>query len=509
MARLAALLALLLQTGCHCSQKADRGEGGEAIVVLVETEVGSLDPRFAASSYEIKISRLVHSGLMTADTEDLGVEPLLAESVEQLDDAGREWRVTLRPGLTFHDGTPVTSRDVVATFASVLDPEVGSRYRATYAYVTHVEAEDPLAVRFRLAETNASFLPDLVLPILPARVLELSDGMLDDETMVGCGPYRLVERRKGRIVLEPHGRGGPRVVFVLVRDDNARVLRFEGGGADLAQNNVPVHLLQLFEGRQDVRVIAGPGASFTYVGVNTGAERLDDVRVREALLVAIDRESVVRHKLRGRGRLASGMLPPMHWAYREDVESHAYDPQEAMRLLDEAGYPDPPGDEPRFRLVFKTGSNRFRLALARVIASYWEAVGIEVDLRPFEFSTLRSHLNSGAFEVTCLQIPMVMEPNLYRWFFHSSSIPSGPGSGGANRWRYASPEADALIEEGVRVVATQERRRVYGELQALLARDLPVLPLWHEDNVAVVSARLSGYGLLPTAPFTPLAGVSP
>jgi peptide/nickel transport system substrate-binding protein len=348
-----------------------------------------------------------------------------------------------------------------------------------------------------------------VLPILPAHVLEKSGGKFADGAMVGCGPYRLVERRKGRIVLEPHGRAGPRVVFVLVRDDNARVLRFEGGGADLAQNNIPLHLLQLFEGRDDVRVISGPGASFTYVGVNTSSERLADVRVREALLVAIDRDGVVRHKLRGRGRAAAGMLPPMHWAYREGLESHPYDPQRAMALLDEAGHPDPPGRKPRFRLVFKTSSNRFRLAVARVIASYWEAVGIEVDLRPFEFSTLRSHLNSGAFEVTSLQIPMVMEPNLYRWFFHSSSIPSGEGSGGANRWRYASAEADALIEKGVLVVAEEERKQVYGDLQSLLARDLPVLPLWHEDNVAVVSARLSGYGLLPTAPFTPLADVSP
>ena len=132
-----------------------------------------------------------------------------------------------------------------------------------------------------------------------------------------------------------------------------------------------------------------------------------------------------------------------------------------------------------------------------------------MDAGPFEKTTLRSHLNSGAFEVTCLQIPMVMEPNLYRWFFHSSSIPAGEGSGGANRWRYASAEADALIDRGVRVLATGQRKAVYGELQEVLARDLPVLPLWHEDSVAVVSGRLHGYALLPTAPFTPLARVSP
>lgn len=509
MRPVASLVLLLALAGCHSNQKRD-GVEGPALVVLIESDVGSLDPRFAASSYEIKISRLVHSGLMTADTDDLSVEPRLADRVERVDEAGLEWRVRLGEGPRFHDGRPVTSRDVVYTFRSVLDPAVGSRYRSTYSYIASVEAEGERWVRFRLKEANASFLPDLTLPVLPAHVLEPGGGRFPEGRMVGCGPMRLLARRTGRIELEPFPPapdGAGKVVFLLVRDDNARVLRFEGGGADLAQNNVPLHLLQIFEGREDVTVLSGPGASFTYVGLNLESEVLSDERVREALLLAIDREAVVRHKLRGKGRTSTGMLPPMHWAYSPDVETYPHDPAGARRLLDEAGYPDPEGPRPRFSLVFKTSSNRFRVAVARVIAHYWESVGIEVDLRPFEFSTLRSHLDSGAFEATCLQIPMVIEPNLYRWFFHSRAIPSGEGSGGANRWRYRSPEADALIEAGVKVVEQDERRQVYGRLQALLARDLPVLPLWHEDNVAVTSPRLSGYGLLPAAPFTPIARV--
>lgn len=504
--RSALIVLVLVHAGCDSSGKTRRGE--DALVVLVETEIGDIDPRFASSSYDIKVSRLVFSGLFTADTADLSVEPLLAESISPLDDEGLAWKVTIRDGLAFHDGAPLTSRDVVYTYRSISDPEIGSRYRSTYSYIESVEQDGRLGVVFRLSEENASFLPDLTMPILPAHVLEPHAGRFEDGRVVGSGPFRLVSRDRGRLVLEEHpasGQSPRRLVFLLVRDDNARVLRLRGGGADLAQNNVPVHMLDLFEGRRDVRVVSCPGASFTYVGLNTGSPTLADRRVRQALLVAIDRQAIVEHKLHGRGRVSTGMLPPMHWAYSADVERYPYDPAGARRLLDEAGHPDPPGPDPRMRIVFKTGASRYRLAVARVIASFWEAIGIEVDLRPFELTTLLAHLDSGAFEATMLQIPMVMEPNLYRWFFHSSSIPSGRGSGGANRWRYRSDEADGLIEEGVRVLDVDGRRQVYGRLQAVLARDLPVLPLWHEDNVAVVSTRLGAYRLLPTAPFTSLS----
>jgi peptide/nickel transport system substrate-binding protein len=489
--------------GCHCGGDRGREDDGAGITVLVESDIGTLDPRFAASSYEIKVSRLVFSGLTTADTPDLSVEPLLAESIEVVDEEGLEWEVVLREGLRFHDGEPITSADVVYTYRSVLDPGTQSRYRATYSYIEEVRAVDERTVRFRLREVNAAFPPDLTLPVLPEHVLAPAGGRFPEGAMVGSGPFELVSRSRGRIVLRRTD--GARVVFMTVRDDNARVLRLQGGGADLAQNNIPVYLLGLFEGG-GTRVVTTPGASFTYLGVNLESPPLDDRRVREALAVAIDREGIVEHKLESLATVASGMLPPQHWAYAPAV-SRAHDPARAARMLDEAGYPDPDGGGPekRFTLTFKTSSNRFRLAIARVIAANLREVGIGVELRPFEFSTLRAHLDAGAYQLTCLQIPMVTEPNLYRWFFHSGSIPDEMTRGGANRWRYRSAEADALIERGARTVDEAARRRVYAELQELLGRDLPVVPLWHEDSVAVVSDRLAGYELLPTAPFTPLA----
>jgi len=137
------------------------------------------------------------------------------------------------------------------------------------------------------------------------------------------------------------------------------------------------------------------------------------------------------------------------------------------------------------RLALRTTSERFRQSVAHAIASMLRDVGIEVDVRPSEAATLISDLNRGGFEITLLQVPEVIEPNVLSWFFESSRIP-GPRSEGANRWRYQNEELDRLFELGRSEIDRARRRAAYEEVQRILARDLPVFPLWQPDTIAVV-----------------------
>ena len=114
-----------------------------------------------------------------------------------------------------------------------------------------------------------------------------------------------------------------------------------------------------------------------------------------------------------------------------------------------------------------------------------QEVGVEVDVRPSEAATLISDLNRGRFEMTLLQVPEVIEPHVLSWFFDSSRIP-GPQSEGANRWRYRNAELDGLFELGRTTIDRSERRAAYERVQRILSRDVPVLPLWQPDTVAVV-----------------------
>jgi peptide/nickel transport system substrate-binding protein len=228
---------------------------------------------------------------------------------------------------------------------------------------------------------------------------------------------------------------------------------------------------------------------------------LSDRRVREAIAFAIDRPRIVDAKFGGRAVLATGLLPPFHWAYSGDVERHDYDPVRAMALLDEAGYPDPdgPGGEPRMRLSYKTSASQFRLAIARVIASQLEEVGIAVDVQSFEFGTFFADVKAGNFQLASMQTSAISEPDFYYTYVHSERIPTEESPHMHNRWRYRNDRIDALTVLGRETMARDARVDIYREVQQILAHDLPIIPLWHEDNIAVMNKSVRGYGVFPNA----------
>lgn len=308
---------------------------------------------------------------------------------------------------------------------------------------------------------------------------------------IGAGPYRLLRRDPGVLGLQanPHWHRGtpkyPNLRMVVIRDDNTRALRMLAGQGDLAVGSIPPLLLPMFEDDPRFETRSAPGISTLYLGFQTKSPKLEDVRVRRAIGFAINRELLVQAKYDGLARVTESWIPHGHWAELASPPLRPFDPALAGSLLDQAGFPDPPGPDPRMRLVLRTTSDRFRQSVARAIAAMLEEVGVEVDVRPSEAATLISDLNRGRFEITLLQVPEVIEPHVLSWFFDSSRIP-GAQSEGANRWRYQNAELDSLFEVGRTNIDRKKRRAAYEKAQLILARDLPVLPLWQPDTVAVV-----------------------
>jgi peptide/nickel transport system substrate-binding protein len=283
--------------------------------------------------------------------------------------------------------------------------------------------------------------------------------------------------------------------MVVVRDDNTRALRLLAGAGDLAVNAVPALLVPLFEEDARFEVRSAPGVGTSYLGFHTAIPPFDDIRVRRAVAHAVDRETLIETKLGGRARLARGWIPPGHWAYEEDVDVHGYDLDRARALLDEAGYPDPdgPGGEPRMTVALRTSSDRFRLSIARAVAAMLGDVGIAVDVRPSETATMIADLNHGRFQMTLLQVPEVFEPHVLSWFFSSDHVPIAGEREGANRWRFRSAALDAALERGRRSAERPARIDAYRDAQRILATELPVAPLWHEDVVAIIGPGARAY----------------
>jgi len=291
-----------------------------------------------------------------------------------------------------------------------------------------------------------------------------------------------------------------------VPDEIMRALELRKGTVDMVVNDLSPDVIHQLAEEKAVTIAESPGTDYAYVGINMRDPILKDRRVRHALGYAIDRQAIVDHLRRGLARPAIGILPPASWAFDEGVFQFTPDPAKARALLEEAGYRDPDGDgpEPRLRLSLKVSTNEFIRLQAAVIQQDLKQVGVELDVRSYEFATLYADVLKGNFQLFTLQWVGVSDPDMLRRVFHSKQMPPN----GFNRGYYENPEVDRLIDTAMAAPTDAERRRLYGQAQRLLAEDAPYISLWYKTNVAVSRTQIEGVKLTPSAEFTFLREVT-
>lgn len=489
----------------------------DELVVLIEQLPRNVDPRFATTSYDFKLTYLCFARLVTVDDDALRPTMELADSisVRSLSPDGMTLEVNLREA-RFSDGHPVTAEDVRYSIEQLADEKTGSSFLrqrfAEHGLQRPVQVVSPRRLHLTYRKPSASYLTDLDFGIM-------RQGTADSRQSrpVGAGPFVLAGDvgEVTRFVHNPHYfRGTPgieKLTVRVVRDANSRLLSLIGGSADLTQNTIPPLMLRTVERwKERVQVTGAPSALLQYLGMNTEDARLADPRVRRAIALGVDRDRIVATKLRGKAQRATGLLPPFHWAYHRPTTQVVFDPEEAKRLLDAAGFPDPdgPGGKPRFSLLYKTSTDALTVSIARVIAAQLEGIGVAVELRPLEFHLFLSDVKKGNFQLYALSSAEVAEPSLFRNFFHSAFIPSaGNLEAGLNRMRYRNPVLDVLVEAGMREMDREKRRLIYQKVQEILAADLPMLPLWHPDNLVVRRTEVEDFKIWPTTQLSGLAGV--
>jgi peptide/nickel transport system substrate-binding protein len=479
----------------------------EIIVTSLTSGPNNLDPRMGTDDASQKIDQLIFDNFVELD-DHLRIVPKLAASLEHPDPL--IYVATIRQGVRFHDGHPLTADDVVFTFGQFLDPSSLSPRKGGYRELASVTARDPFTVVFTLKQPFASFPINLMMPII-----EKGAGADLRDHPVGTGPYRFirydVDERLELIANPDYWGGAPvnrGVVFKIVPDDVMRGLELQKGTMDLVVNDLAPDIVFQMRGNPNLHVVQGPGVDYQYIGVNTRDDRLRDVRVRQALAYAIDREAIVDYLRRGLASPATGMLSPLSWAAAPNLPSYAHDPAKAKQLLDEAGYPDPDGDGPgvRMTLSLKASNSEFNRLQSSVIQQNLADVGIGLDVRSYEFATLYADVLAGNFQLYALQwtAGALADPDILRRVFHSKQVPPT----GFNRGRYSNPQVDALLDAAG--VETDETRRLalYADVQRIVARDVPYISLWYKTNVAVAQRSLSGVRLNPLADFLFLKDVA-
>lgn len=493
-------LLLALQAG---GQPASPPSG---ITVLV-SGLKTLDERMTTDAESIYVAQLIVPGLFTVDDHgkmkpDLALRPRVLTPLI-LD-------VILRPGLTFHDGSKLTSADVKATLDGLKDPSLDSKRSSHFESIDSVEAVDERTVRIRLKRPYAPILAELTIGIVPASRARKPASGEQARAPIGAGPFRLVSwADPAHVELEPFAGyygGRPAISRVHVRvvpDENTQVQEVMAGHADLAAWVSPP-AREAARQTPGVAVLVHPGTNFAYLYFNLRSGPTADVRVRRAICQAIDVNEIIESKFHGLAVPATGMLPRENWAYAPAEGCHR-DLAAAGTLLDQVGFRKDAQGKRALALTYKTSKDPFRVGVAMALKAQMEALGIQVDVQSLALGTLKDDLVHGRFEMGTMVHPVVYEPDLMRQFFSSASIPSeGNDSGKFNRMGYRNPEADAVLEAAT--AGTQDERRArYAKATAIVDRDLPILPLWHEQVVYVVSPRLAGFKPSAHGFLTPLA----
>lgn len=299
------------------------------LVMIIESSPTNLDPRVGIDAYSERIDALIFDDLLNRDGH-LNVTPALAERWEIPDPL--TYIFHLRRGVTFHDGRPLTARDVKWTFDSMLEGKIRTTRAAAYRYVDHLEAPDEYTVIFRLKQPFSTLLWNLsdgAMGIVPY-------GSLNEMTEhpIGSGPFRfgsaepdkevVVERNDNYWGEKPHV---PRVRFAVVPDPTTRALELRKGSADIVSNSLSSDMVLALQKEPNLEVQHAPGTVVAYLAFNLRDPILRDVRVRHALAYAIDRRPMIQYLWRDLAHPAASILPPQSWAYDADVPKYDYDPE--------------------------------------------------------------------------------------------------------------------------------------------------------------------------------------
>jgi len=449
---------------------------------------------------------LLFTPLVTYDAE-FRPAPAMAESWDLSDSA---ITFQLRDDMSWHDGMPVTARDVAFTFERAKDPDAASPLAAAYlANVASIEVLGEHEIRFVFSAPHSEPLEDFFWPPAPAHLLQdipATDLLRApfNRAPVGNGPYRFVRWDVNQqLVFEANpdyspSLGGPptitNVVYRIIPDQTTMLAELLSGGIQVDGPLAPSDVSRV-SGAEDLQFLSFPWRQFAYVGWNTRRPQFADPVVRRALAMAIDRESLIRTVLEGHGTQASGPIPPWH-RYSPDLSPLPHDIDNARELLETAGWQDLDGDGVReragVRLSFELLANQRNPIygdIAQIIQADLRTVGVEVLPRLLEWQTVLSMHRSRDFDAVLTNWVLDNFRVDPRPLFHGSQVAI---ENSANRSSYANPIADSLMEVGSRTTDDESARVVWAEFSRLLQADQPVTFLFWQEELAGVSRDLDG-----------------
>lgn len=470
----------------HAAAEAQQPKRGGTLTLALEADFPSLDPLRVTALVERQVGLAVMDPLFDID-EKGEVKPMLATGYEVLD-GGKTYRITLREGVKFHDGTAFDADAVVFNLERSLDPKNACRCLANIDSIVGVKAIDAKTVEFKLNR------PDAVLPAILSDAAGLmvsptavrADEKATAKKPVGTGPFVVKEWQQGhKIILERNPsywvKDQPyldRVVILPLANEESRQSGLLSGSIDVIQSPSP-RFVRDAKRNKKLKVLTGAGLGTVFLKMNTRNPPFDDVRVRRAMAFATDRALFTKAIYDNQYPVADSLIGPGMWAHSVVKNFPKYDPAQARKLLAEYGKPV------SFALGISTSPHN--ALAAQALQEMWKAVGINAEIKQIEQARFIRDALTHNFQMSLFRWAGRPDPdlNLYR-AFHSKFA----NETSSNYTQFTNSRMDELLERGRSTLDRSERQKIYDEASALLADEVPYLFLFYATFHTVMAAKV-------------------
>jgi len=424
----------------------------------------NLDPRYATDAASERVNRLIYQPLVDFDAASRPAWMLASgDAINAL-----EYKFSLQKNATFHNGSALTMHDVKATYDSFKSLK-DSPHAAEFANIDTIEVIDNKTLIFKLKQVDTHFISKLIIGILPKSLIEKNHDF--SRNPIGSGALKFVEWQHDlklkRLV------DSQLITLQEVKDPTVRVLKLQKGEIDLIQGDLPPELVKHLQSMPNLHVDTGLGANYSYLGLNMQNPILKQLKVRQAIAYAINRQAIIDKVMVHNTRIAGAILPPEHYTNTNNqLTPYAYNPALSKKLLIEAGIKLP------LKLVYKTSTDAFRVRLATIMQAQMAEAGILLEIKSLDWGTFFADVKAGNFQLFGLTWVGIKTPEIYTKTFGSDYFPPN----GFNRGRYADAVLDKLLAEENWLATTQ---RIHAQL--------PYIPLWFEGQFVAMQKNIKNY----------------
>ncbi|MCF3942321.1 glutathione ABC transporter substrate-binding protein [Oceanobacillus alkalisoli] len=482
-------------------ETAEGGDGGGDLVIAIGADVVSLSAQGSNDVPSSNVGENIYETLTRLD-ENQELQPGLAESWEAVDET--TWEFKLQEGVTFHDGAEFNAEAVKANFDRLVDEDIASPRAFLFEAVESVEVVDDYTLRINLEYPYAPLLSNLAhsgTAIMSPDVIEEDYAQLEDggdvdayinQNPAGTGPFKFDSWTPGESVVltrndDYWGETAKldSATFKVVTEQSARIAELETGVSHVVDAIGPNNISRV-EGADGVSVLQEPSVSLSYIGFNVQKEPFDDVRVRQAISMAINKQEIIDGVYNGIGIEAVGPLAPPVFGYDENVSGISHDLEGAKELLAEAGYED------GFSTTIWTNDSEERVDTAIAVQAQLKEIGIDVKIEELEWGAYLERTANGEHDMFILGWSVVTSDADYGMYplFHSSNV-GEPG----NRSFLEDEELDGVLDDARRATEPEDRQALYSEAQEMLVELAPMLYIHHQDYLFGVSDNVKDFAV--------------